>query len=140
MHSMADAEEAQHRSQQGPKMSCREYQKKLIGLIEVYEHLGGEPGMTCSWIRQHMSKTVGARMDGDPEHIPDPGDLAAANAVARSLYSATILIIRSDKKRYGRLIANVQNDYMKGVLNMYLTTQHAAYELLLNWQSGDPPM
>ena len=28
---------------------------------------------------------------------------------------------------------------MKCVPNAYLTTQHAAYELLLNWQNGDPP-
>ena len=127
MPSMADTEEAQHWFWQGPKMSCREYQKKLIGLIEVYEHLGGEPGMMCSCVRQHVSKTVGARMDANPEYIPDPGDLAAAKVAARSLYITTILIIRSDKKRYGRLIANAQNDYMKGVPNAYLTTQHAAY-------------
>ena len=139
MHSITDAEEALHWFWQGPKMSCREYQKKLIGLIEVYEHLGGEPRTTCRCVRQHMSKTVGARMDADPEYMPDPADLAAVKATARSSYITTILIIRSDKKRYGRLIANAQNDYMKGVPNTYPTTQHAAYEILLNWQSMDPP-
>ena len=139
MHSITDAEEALHWFWQGPKMSCREYQKKLIGLIEVYEHLGGEPRTTCRCVRQHMSKTVGARMDADPKYMPDPADLAAVKATARSSYITTILIIRSDKKRYGRLIANAQNDYMKGVPNTYLTTQHAAYEILLNWQSIDPP-
>ena len=28
---------------------------------------------------------------------------------------------------------------MKRGPNAYLTTQHAAYELLLNWQNRDPP-
>ena len=46
MHSITDMEEALPQFWQGPKMSCGEYQKKLIGLIEVYEHLRGEPGMT----------------------------------------------------------------------------------------------
>ena len=78
-------------------------------------------------------------MDADPEYMPDPGDLAAAKAAARSSYIATILIIRSDKKRYGRLRVNAQNDYMKGVPNAYLTMHHLAYELLLHWQSGEPP-
>ena len=139
VHSIIDAEEALHCSWQGPKMSCREYQKKLIGLIEVYEHLGSEPRMTCRCIRQHISEAVGERMDTDPEYMPDPRDLATAKAMARSLYITTILIVRSDKKRYRRLIASIQNNYMKGIPNAYPTTQHAAYELLLDWQNGDPP-
>ena len=97
MHS----EEALHCFQQGPKMSCGEYQKKLIGLIEVYKHLGGEPGMMHRCIRQHVSEAVRERMDANPKYMPDPGDLAAAKAAARSSYITTILIIRSDKKRYG---------------------------------------
>ena len=28
---------------------------------------------------------------------------------------------------------------MKGIPHAYPTTQHVAYELLLNWQNGDPP-
>ena len=140
MHSITDAEEALHWFWQGPKMSCEEYQKKIIGLIEVYEHLRGKPRTTCGCIRQHMSETIGEWMDADPDYMPDPGDLAAVKATARSLYIATILTVRSDKMRYGRLIANMQNDHMKGVLNVYLTAQHTAYELLLNWQSGDPPI
>ena len=87
-----------------------------------------------------MSKTIGQRMDADPEYMLDPGDLATRKAAARSSYIATILIVRSDKTRYGRLIASVQNDYMKGVPNAYPTTQHTAYELLLNWQNGDSPI
>ena len=100
MHSIMDTEEALHCFRQGPKMSCGEYQKKLIGLIEVYEHLGGEPRTTCGCVRQHVSEAVGERMDANPEYMPDPGDLAAAKVAARSSYIAIILIIRSDKKRY----------------------------------------
>ena len=100
MHSIVDTEEALHHFRQGPKMSCREYQKKLIGLIEVYKHLGGEPGTTCGCVTQDVSEAVGERIDADPEYMLDPGDLAAAKVTARRSYIATILIVRSDKKRY----------------------------------------
>ena len=44
VHALIDAESALYRFRQSERMTNSEYLEKLKGLIEVYEHFGGEPG------------------------------------------------------------------------------------------------
>ena len=71
-------------------MSNSDYLEKLRDLVEVYEHLGGEPG---------ISK---ARVDTllvDPE-LADDDERMEAKAKAREEYLAVLLLTKSDPKRY----------------------------------------
>ena len=49
---------------------------------------------------------------------------------------AVAFLLGADRLRYGRLIKNMENDYLQG-RNKYPTTVSAAYHLLTNWKQ-DP--
>ena len=92
------------RFRQSEQMSNSDYLEKLRDLVKVYEHLGGEPG------------TSKARIDSlliDPELAGDD-DRLEAKTKAREEYLAVLLLTKSDPKRYGTLVTDVENAYMRG--------------------------
>jgi hypothetical protein len=52
---------------------------------------------------------------------------------AQGRYLAVAFVLGADRLRYGRLIENLENDYLQGQ-NNYPTTVTAAYNLLTNWK------
>ena len=112
------------RFRQSERMSNSDYLEKLRDLVEVYEHLSGEPG---------ISK---ARIDSlliDPE-LADNDDRQDAKTKAREEYLAVLLLTKSDPKRYGSLVTNVENVYTRGQ-NGYPTTVSGAYDMLINYKN-----
>ena len=55
---------------------------------------------------------------------------------AQGRYLAVAFVLGADRQRYGRLIENLENDYLQGQ-NNYPSTITAAYNLLTNWKQ-DP--
>ncbi|KAL7566007.1 hypothetical protein ACA910_011027 [Epithemia clementina (nom. ined.)] len=84
-------------------MSNSEFLEKLKSLVEVYEHLGGEPGGG----KQRMEDFV----DEDSEEISDTSNLANIKACARDEYLAVWLLLKSDRKRYGALVDDLINQH-----------------------------
>ena len=123
-HALIEAETALMRFRQSERMSNSDYLEKLRDLVEVYEHLGGEPG------------TSKARVDTlliDPE-LADEDDRIEAKAKAREEYLAVLLLTKSDPKRYGALVTDVENAYTRGQ-NGYPTTVSGAYDMLVNYRN-----
>ena len=123
-HALIEAETALMRFRQSEQMSNSDYLEKLRDLVEVYEHLGGEPG------------TSKARIDGlliDPE-FADEDDKQEAKSKAREEYLAVLLLTKSDPKRYGTLVTDVENAYTRGQ-NGYPTTVSGAYDMLVNYRN-----
>ena len=109
---------------QSERMSNSDYLEKLCDLVEVYKHLGGEPG------------TSKARIDSlliDPELAGDD-DRLEAKTKAREEYLAVLLLTKSDPKRYGTLVTDVENAYTPGQ-NGYPTTVSRAYDMLVNYRN-----
>ena len=109
---------------QSERMSNSDYLEKLRDLVEVYKHLGGEPG------------TSKARIDSlliDPE-FADDDDKLEAKSKAREEYLAVLLLTKSDPKRYGTLVTDVENAYTCGQ-NGYPTTVSGAYDMLVNYRT-----
>jgi hypothetical protein len=48
VHALIDAETALYKFKQSDRMTNSEYLEKVKGLVEVYEHFGGEPGVSAS--------------------------------------------------------------------------------------------
>ena len=82
-------------------MSNSDYLEKLRDLVEVYEHLGGEPGTSKARIESLLI---------DPE-FADDDDRLEAKSKAREEYLAVLLLTKSDPKRYGSLITDVENAF-----------------------------
>ena len=123
-HALIEAETTLMRFRQSERMSNSDYLEKLCDLVEVYEHLGGEPG------------TSKARVDSllmDPELV-DNDDRLEAKTKAREEYLAVLLLTKSDPKRYGTLVTDVENAYTRGQ-NGYPTTVSGAYDMLVNYKN-----
>ena len=123
-HALIEAETTLMRFRQSERMSNSDYLEKLRDLVEVYEHLGGEPG------------TSKARVDTfliDPD-LADDDERQEAKTKARDQYLAVLLLTKSDPKRYGPLVADVENAYTRGQ-DGYPTTVSAAYDMLVNYKN-----
>ena len=123
-HALIDAETTLMRFRQSERMSNSDYLEKWRDLVEVYEHLGGEPG------------TSKARVDSiliDPD-LADDDERQEAKTKARDEYLAVLLLTKSDHKRYGPLITDVENAYTRGQ-DGYPTTVSGAYDMLVNYKN-----
>ena len=122
-HSYAEAESDFVRFKQTEKMTNSDYLEKFKGLIAVYEHCGGEPGITASRIKLFLDTS---EPDADKAE-------REARAKARNEYIAVTFLLKSDGKRYGQLLRDLQNDYTRGLAG-YPTTLSEAYDILINYK------
>ena len=122
-HSYAEAEADLIRFRQTEKMSNSDYLEKFRGLISVYEHCGGEPGVTSARIKSFEDP---AEPDADKAERD-------ARAKAKNEYIAVSFLLKSDPKRYAQLVRDLQNDYTRGISG-YPTTLTEAYDILVNYK------
>ena len=123
-HALLEAELALHKFRQTEQMSNSDYLEKLRELVEVYEHLGGEPG--CSDTR------INARLI-DPE-LANADEVREAKSEAREEYLAVMLLYKSDPKHYANLVADIENQHTRGQ-DVYPSTLSAAYDMLINYRN-----
>ena len=122
-HSYAEAEADLIRFRQTDKMSNSDYLEKFKGLISVYEHCGGEPGVTGARIKSFQDPTEPDTDKAERE----------ARAKARNEYIAVSFLLKSDPKRYAQLVRDLQNDYTRGISG-YPGTLTEAYDILVNYK------
>ena len=101
-----------------------DYLEKLRELVEVYEHLGGEP--SCSEVRVYSHLI-------DPE-MADADEIRDAKMEAREEYLAVMLLFKSDPKRYANLVVDIKNQHTRGQ-DGYPITLSAAYDMLTNYRN-----
>ena len=123
-HALIDAETTLMRFRQSERMSNSDYLEKLRDLVEVYEHLGGEPGTSKARVDSHLI---------DPD-LADDDKRQEAKTKARDEYLAVLLLTKSNHKRYGPLITNVENAYTRGQ-DGYPTTVSGSYDMLVNYKN-----
>ena len=123
---LQDAELSLYTFRQGETMTNDIYLEKYKGLIERYEHHGGQPGL--------QEIRVQAKLDtlaADPA-APTDVETAQAREAAREEYLAVLLIRLSDPKRYSTLIVNLQNNHTCGT-DQYPNTIAKAYDMLVHY-------
>ena len=123
-HALIEAETNLMRFRQSERMSNSDYLEKLRDLVEVYDHLGGEPGTTKSRVDSLLI---------DPD-LADDNERQDAKIKARDEYLAVLLLTKSDPKRYGSLVTDVENAYTRGQ-DGYPTTVSGAYDMLVNYKN-----
>ena len=96
----------------------------------MYEHLGGEPGTSQSRLVDFLKNAA------DPTN-PTDAEKATAIMAAREEYLAISFLMKSDKKRYGSLLVDVENEYTRGI-DSYPKTLSKAYDMLVNYRSAQP--
>ena len=126
--SLQEAEESLVSFRQGDNMSNNTFLDKFKGLVERYEYHGGEPGM--------QQARINAQLEDIMADINNPTDVevAEAKATAREEYLAVLFIRKSDPKRYGQLVLELENNHTRGA-DQYPTTMERAYDMLVNYKS-----
>ena len=131
LHTYVDAEFELISFRQTDNMSVSDYKLKLVSLVEIYESLGGEPGCSDARLTAHLpTRTSGAY---DLDQATD-AELAKAKTSARDAYLAMLLIVRSDSRRFGRLVADMHNAHLRGDHSSYPTSLDQAFDILVNYQ------
>ena len=91
----------------------------MKSLIDIYEAMGGEPGMMETQITEFMNT------------IPTKSRNIAKEA-ARDHYLGIMLIIKEDRKHCGTLIASLKNQHNQNIQS-YLINSHQAYQMLVDY-------
>jgi hypothetical protein len=107
-------------------MSCQEYFERVQNVVDVIKSLGG------SFIDDMHLK------DELPEREPRNGyteeQLTAARKRIQDKTIAYGILVRADRSRFGKLIEEIENDFLKGN-NDYPEMLTEAYNLLVNYMS-----
>jgi hypothetical protein len=123
-HTLIDVQTKLFTFHQSSQMPNAEYLRSFRGLVDAIKFLGGDVGVKYSRIMEYLEP-----IQQDPD---DPAEWAAVKATVREKYLATLFIVKSDSKRYGALIATLQNDFISGH-DRYPNTLNAAYTMLVNY-------
>ena len=67
----------------------------------------------------------------DPD-VPTEEERARATQITRDKYLAVLFLLNSDKRRYGTLVTNISNEFMRGN-DTYPTTLTGAYDYIVNY-------
>jgi hypothetical protein len=125
MHSLIDTRAKFYAFKQTPRMSNADYLRVFKANVDAIEHLKGDIGTDNAYILQRIIDTGG--------DVADALIVAASTkAVVREEYLAMHFFLHADARRYGSLIANVQNDYVLGT-SKYSKTVNRAYDMLVNY-------
>ena len=126
-HSIHEALKRFYNCAQGRFATTQAYMEHFQNVVDVVTQsggsIGGHAGIEDAIIRERGTT---------PELIADD-DLGAVTAEADARVKAVAFLLGSDKARYGKLIEDLENDYLQG-RNNYPRTVLAAYNLLTNWK------
>jgi hypothetical protein len=134
--SMDDAWEAYYGFHQG-SLTLHEYLKEFQSIVQVLEHYGaaiGADGPYIKAIKEKLKATL-------PSSISEPELHKRALAASKLQSLAMGFLKRADRRRYGALWSELENNYTRG-LDQFPADVTGMYHLLLSYQPAptrNPP-
>jgi len=125
LHSLYDAESTVYSFQQSNHMSNHDYYEKFKDNLMTVERLGSQLGQHDTRVQQFIQQ-----ISADPTQ-PTEAERKLARNKAKDGYLAVCFLMNSDKRRYGALICDIENEHTRGT-NSYPTTLTATYDYLVN--------
>jgi hypothetical protein len=108
------------------KSSTVYYHEQFLNIVEVLDTIKAPVGIDAglfALVAEEKKKTV--------EQLTD-----TEHAEVREWYLATAFMLGADRARFGKLLENMENDFLQG-RNSYPRSVTAAFNLLINWKQ-DP--
>jgi len=116
---------------QTPEMSCQEYFERIRNIVEVIQSLGGS---LCDnmYIDDELPPTNAPASGYTPQQSWDARERIHKKTLAHGI------LVRADQSRYGKLIKEIENAFLKDN-NDYLKTPTEAYNLPVNYRQYNNP-
>jgi hypothetical protein len=114
---------------QDRNMTVQVFLERYQNNIDVIEHCGGSIGVEPILVENILTE-LGLTMS-----TASTVEATAAGNVAQESYLASAFLLASDRTRYGKLLEDLENDYLQGRDN-YPKTLTGAYNLLVNWKQN----
>ena len=109
-----------------------QYYVHFMNQRDVVEHCGGNLGDHKSLMKHFLDKKPPGMTDAETTL-----NKSEAKKEAKEAYMAMAFITWAYRIKYGRLIEELENSYLKGIEKKYPKTMTGAYNLLLNYKN-DP--
>lgn len=116
--------------QQPRTMTVATYLEQFQNLVDVIQHTGGTIGFHNGIIAE-VAKAENVEFENATE-----AQVTSFQVTGRERYLATAFFLNSDRSRFGRLIEDTENGFLK-THSGYPETVNDAYNLLVNWKQ-DP--
>ena len=129
VHALRDAYNRYQSFQQGTRMSSSDYLSEFKALITTIQQLGGELGMEASHVREQFNN---AETIMDANNPTEAEETHAQNAASEA-FLAVDFLVKSDMKRFGSLLADLENSYTRGV-NGYPITLTSSFDMIVNYR------
>ena len=114
---------------QGRHTTTSAYMEKFQNIVDVIEHSGGSIANHPGVLTQ-LAETK--RVDID---LLSDENLLKLKKEAQEQNLAVAFLLRADRVRYGRLLEDLENDFLQGQ-DRYPKTLTAAFSLLTNWKQA----
>lgn len=109
-------------------MNFQDYLKRLQNLVEVFQHTGGMIGEDRLFIEKELDK-VNLKIA-----TANSQQLATEKSGSKDNYLSYTFLHSSDRKRYGKLLDDTENQFTQGQDNFRKTLSNA-YNLLVYWNN-----
>jgi hypothetical protein len=129
-HSLHEAMRKFYAGHQDKTNNAQVYYQRFKNHVEVDEHCSGSVGNHDGLVDKQLEEDDLTRANASTE------ELRAAKAAAKEEYLACAFLLGSDRKRYRKLIENLENDHVQRN-DKYPKTLVEAYNLLIHWKQ-DP--
>ena len=103
------------------------YYERFNAAIDVVKEMGGNIGTS------HTATNYILEANGTVPSSATSQQRAAASITGAEMYKAIAFTLGADRKRFGKLIEDLSNNYLLGN-NNYPKTMISAYNLLQNWR------
>ena len=110
-------------------MSTSDYLHKFKALVTTVQQLGGELGVEASCVREQLNNDETIMDTNNPSK--EEG-MRAQNA-ARDAFLAVDFLAKSDMKRFGSLIAELETSHARGV-DGYPVTLVSSFDMIINYK------
>jgi hypothetical protein len=111
-------------------MTTQVYLEHFQNMLDVIDHSGGTIAGDSGIENMILNEKTTSK-----ENMNDQ-QLSELKAEVLERFTAVAFLVGADRVRYGRLVENMENDFLQGQ-NNYPETVSAAYHLLTNWKQ-DP--
>ena len=126
-HNVFEAKRRFYTQCQGSRLATNEFFMQFMNNVEVVEHSGGNV-----WSDKGVEEMILAETNTTKAAM-SAAQLRSFYADVRERSLATAFILSADRSRFGKLIEDMENNFLQGI-NKYPITLAAAHHLLANWR------